>query len=82
MRYLSGIIWAKLTVHTDKHALKYFMSAPTRTTRQERWLGEIMRFTPDIKYVNGTDNVVADALHRRVNLDSLGFYPFLLCPLT
>ena len=44
------------------------LTAPIRTSRQERWLTEIMRFMPDIKYVKGTDNVVADALSRRVDL--------------
>ncbi len=47
------------------------MSSPTHTSRQERLLAEIMCFMPDIKYVKGTDTVVADALSRRVDLASL-----------
>ena len=62
------LLGAKFTVHTDQQALKYLLTAPVRTSRQERWLTEIMRFTPDIKYVKGTDNVVADALSRRADL--------------
>jgi hypothetical protein len=62
------LLGAKFTVHTDQQALKYLLTAPVRTSRQERWLTEIMRFMPDIKYVKGTDNVVADALSRRVDL--------------
>jgi hypothetical protein len=65
------IAGAKLTVHTDQHALKYLLSSPTRTSRQERWLAEIMCFMPDIKYIKGTDNVVADALSRRADLAAL-----------
>ena len=65
------LLGAKLTVHTDQHALKYLLSSPTRTSRQERWLAELMRFMPDIKYVKGSDNVVADALSRRADLASL-----------
>eukprot|EP00884_Botryococcus_braunii_P012926 jgi/Botrbrau1/21634/Bobra.43_1s0036.1 len=62
------LLGAKFTVHTDQQALKYLLTAPVRTSRQERWLIEIMRFMPDIKYVKSTDNVVADALSRRVDL--------------
>eukprot|EP00884_Botryococcus_braunii_P000202 jgi/Botrbrau1/10182/Bobra.0121s0025.1 len=62
------LLGAKFNVHTDQQALKYLLTAPVRTSRQERWLTEIMRFMPDIKYVKGTDNVVADALSRRVDL--------------
>jgi hypothetical protein len=58
-------------VYTDHEALKYLLTAPTRTDRQERVLRDIMRFMPDIKYVKGTDNVVADALSRRVDLATL-----------
>jgi hypothetical protein len=65
------LIGAKFTVHTDQEALKYLLTAPVRTSRQERWLAEIMRFMPDIKYVKGSDNVVADALSRRVDLAAM-----------
>jgi hypothetical protein len=65
------LIGAKFTVHTDQQALKYLLTAPVRTSRQERWLVEIMRFMPDIKYVKGTDNVVEDALSRRVDLAAI-----------
>jgi hypothetical protein len=58
-------------VHTDQQALKYLLTAPVRTKRQERWLVEIMRFMPVIKYVKGSDNVVADALSRRVDLAAM-----------
>ncbi len=36
------LLGEKLTVHTNQHALKYLMSSPTRTSRQERWLAELM----------------------------------------
>jgi hypothetical protein len=65
------LIGAKFTVHTDQQALKYLLTAPVRTSRQERWLAEIMRFMPDIHYVKGSDNVVADALSRRVDLAAM-----------
>jgi hypothetical protein len=65
------LLGAKFTVHSDQQALKYLLTAPVRTSRQERWLAEIMRFMPDIKYVKGSDNVVADALSRRIDLAAM-----------
>jgi hypothetical protein len=67
------LISAKFPVHTDPHALKYLLTAPVRTSRQERWLAEIMLFMPDIKYVKGSVNVVANALSRRVDLAALHY---------
>jgi len=40
-----------------------------------------MRFMPDIKYVKGTDNVVADALSRRIDLAALHVSSLLASPL-
>jgi hypothetical protein len=65
------LIGAKFPVHPDQQALKYLLTAPVRTSRQERWLAEIMRSMPDIHYVKGSDNVVADALSRRVDLAAM-----------
>jgi hypothetical protein len=65
------LLGAKFIVHSDQQALKYLLTAPVRTSRQERWLAEIMRFMPDIKYVRGSDNVVADALSRRIDLAAM-----------
>lgn len=75
------LLGAKFTVFTDQQALKYLLTAPVRTSRQERWLAEIMRFMPDIRYVKGTDNVVADALSRRVDLSAVHVSTLLPPPL-
>jgi hypothetical protein len=58
-------------VYTDQKALKFLLTAPTCTDRQERFLTDIMRFMPDIRYIKGIDNVVADALSRRAELATL-----------
>ncbi len=71
MHLTSGDIccWgSEFTLFTDQQALKYLLTAPTRTSRQERWHSVIKEFMPDIRYVKGTGNVVADALSRRVDL--------------
>jgi hypothetical protein len=71
------LLGAQFTLYTDQQALKYLLSSPTRTSRQERWLSLLMEFMPDIKYIPGSDNVVADALSRRVDLQSVAVAPRL-----
>lgn len=62
------LIGTAFTLHTDQAALKYLLTSEMRTSRQERWLSVLMEFMPDICYMKGSDNVVADALSRRVDL--------------
>jgi hypothetical protein len=65
------LIGTPFTLHTDQAALKYLLTSEMRTSRQERWLSVLMEFMPDIRYVKGPDNVVADALSRRADLVAL-----------
>ncbi|BHF67897.1 hypothetical protein SprV_0301092600 [Sparganum proliferum] len=53
-------------VHTDHKPLTYALKAkPDRySPREVRHLDYISQFTADIRYVRGSDNVVADALSR------------------
>nr|VZI06174.1 unnamed protein product [Spirometra erinaceieuropaei] len=54
------------SVHTDHKPLTYALKAkPDRySPREVRHLDYIAHFTADIRYVRGSDNVVADALSR------------------
>ncbi|BHF62300.1 hypothetical protein SprV_0200528200 [Sparganum proliferum] len=54
------------SVHTDHKPLTYALKAkPDRySSREVRHLDYISQFTADIRYVRGSDNVVADALSR------------------
>ncbi|BHF82425.1 hypothetical protein SprV_0802556300 [Sparganum proliferum] len=54
------------SVHTDHKPLTYALKAkPDRfSPREVRHLNYISQFTADIRYVRGSDNVVADALSR------------------
>lgn len=71
------LLGAQFTLYTDQQALKYLLSSPTRTSSQEGWLRKMMRFMPDIRYIPGSRNVVADALSRRVDLQSVFVAPRL-----
>ncbi|BHF61838.1 hypothetical protein SprV_0100481700 [Sparganum proliferum] len=54
------------SVHTDHKPLTYALKAkPDRySPREVRHLDYISQFTADIRYVRGSDNIVADALSR------------------
>jgi hypothetical protein len=62
---------SKFELHTDHYSLKYLLTQPTLSHRQARWLDLLQEFAPNILYVPGPDNVVADALSRRVDLAAL-----------
>lgn len=64
--YLHG---AKFTVETDHKSLKYIQTQPTLTSRQARWIELLSEFDYEVKYKEGKDNVVADALSRRSDYD-------------
>jgi hypothetical protein len=46
--------WELNSLCTDKQGLKILLTGSVRTSQRERWLVEIMRLMPDIKYVEGT----------------------------
>ena len=62
--YLEG---SKSTCITDHAALRFFQTQPSLTRRQARWMELMSRFDYTIDYRPGKENVVADALSRRVD---------------
>ncbi|XP_052188792.1 uncharacterized protein LOC127799098 [Diospyros lotus] len=60
-------LWPKqFVVHTDHQSLKHIKSQGKLNKRHARWLEFIEPFPYVIKYKQGKENVVADALSRRV----------------
>jgi hypothetical protein len=62
--YLHG---ARFKVITDHRSLRYIQTQPTLSARQARWLEFLQEFDFEIEYRPGKENVVADALSRRID---------------
>ena len=59
-------LWPKeFVIHTDHQSLKHLKGQKKLNKRHARWVEFIETFTYVIKYKQGKENVVADALSRR-----------------
>ena len=57
----------KFRVITDHHSLRYLHTQPHLSARQSRWCEYLSQFDYKIEYMDGKQNVVADALSRRAD---------------
>ena len=51
-------------VKTDHNNLRYLLTQKDLNERKQKWVSKIQSLEFDIEYVNGKNNVVADALSR------------------
>ncbi|MBD5605268.1 MAG: hypothetical protein IAI48_09285, partial [Candidatus Eremiobacteraeota bacterium] len=65
--YLQGRQPFTIRIHTDHNSLQYFMTQPSLSARQARWLDKLADFDFKIEYVRGVSNTAADALSRRAD---------------
>ena len=62
-------LWPKeFIIHSDHESLKYLKSQHNLNKRHAKWVKFIESFPYVIKYKKGKDNVVADALSRKLTL--------------
>ena len=65
-KFRQYLIGAKFVVHTDHNSLRYFLEQRDLNERQQKWLSKVQAFDFDIEYVKGKNNVVVDALSRKL----------------
>ena len=63
--YLQGRQPFTIRIRTDHNSLQYFMTQPSLSARQVRWLDKLADFDFKVEYIRGPINTVADALSRR-----------------
>ena len=59
----------RCTIYTDHKSLKYLMTQRELNLRQCRWLELLKDYDLSIEYHSGKDNVVADALRRKIAIE-------------
>ena len=56
---------------SNHNRLRYLFDQQNLNARQARWLATINEFDFEIKYIKGKENMVADALSRRVQVNHI-----------
>ena len=66
--YLQG---RSVTIYTDHKSLQYVKTQPSLSAKQTRWVQFLDTFDWDVQYKEGKLNVVADAISRRPDLQTI-----------
>jgi hypothetical protein len=53
-------------IKTDHQSLKYFLEQRISSPEQQKWVTKLFGYDYEIIYKKGKDNVVADALSRKI----------------
>ena len=66
--YLLGRRFALMSDHSG---LQYLFDQPKLNGKQARWLDMIIEFDFHIRYIKGKENMVVDALSRRIHVNHI-----------
>ena len=61
------LLGVKFELRTDHESLKYLFTQPLLNNRQRGWMNLLSEYDFEIKYIEGKENKVADALSRIVH---------------
>ena len=70
-KFRQYLVGSKFSVRTDHNSLKHFLGQRDLNERQQKWVSKLQSYDFDITFIKGKQNVVADALSRRPQLNAL-----------
>lgn len=70
-KFRQNLVGSRFVVKTDHNSLRYFLGQKDLNDRQQKWISKIQAYDFEIEYVKGKNNVVADALSRRPEINAL-----------
>lgn len=56
---------------SDHSGLRYLFDQPNLNFRQARWLANLNEYDFEIRYIKGKENMVVDAISRRVQVNHI-----------
>ena len=65
VRWRHFLLGHHFKLHTDHRSLQYIFTQPNLNARQRRWMELLCEYNFEVRYVQGKENVVANALSRR-----------------
>ena len=72
VRWRHFFLGHKFELHSDHRSLQYIFTQPNLNARQRRWMEFLCEYDFEMKYIQGKENVVAEALsHRRHVISSM-----------
>ena len=67
-KFRQYLVGTRFVVRSDHNSLKYFLEQTDLNERHQKWVNKIQAYDFDIEFVKGKNNVVADALSRRLSI--------------
>ena len=68
-RWIAYLVGRPFTVNTDQQSLKYLLEQKIGTPAQRKWFAKLLGYIFMVEYKKGKDNLVADALSRKVEIE-------------
>ena len=65
------LLFKRFILMSDHSGLRYLFDQTNQNFKQSRWLDTLSEFEFKIRYIKGKENMVADALSRKVQVNQI-----------